>query len=347
VKISVLDQSIVASGSPPAQALHNSVDLALLSERLGYHRYWVAEHHGLPSHASTAPEILIARIAAGTSEIRVGSGGVLLPYYSPMKVAETFRSLLALFGDRIDLGIGRSAGANTTEYLALRRDIGNGPFTDDFDEKLTETLAFLRGDFPADHPFRSILVMPGMPTAPPVWLLGSSPNSAVAAARLGLPYAYAHFINPNTTRIAVQTYRKTWADLGRDGTPQVIVGVGVYCADTEAQSRRLLASHLEIRRRLFANAPIDGVPDPDESLRALQGGPDPLGGENTEFPRYFAGAPEQVRSLVTRLGDELEVDELIAMNMIYDHQDRRRTYEMLAEAMQLAPRAASAPSVAG
>jgi luciferase family oxidoreductase group 1 len=346
MRLSVLDQSTVAEGIPAARALHNSVDLAVLAEQLGYHRYWVAEHHGLPSHASTAPEILLTRIAAQTSDIRVGSGGVLLPYYSPMKVVEVFRMIEALFPGRIDLGLGRSAGANPVEYWALRRDLRPGSVPDDFDEKLAELLAFLHDDLPPHDPRREILVMPAGVPAPPVWLLGSSPNSAVQAARAGLPYAYAHFINPTTTRVAVEAFREGAA---RSGSPRppLIVGVGVYCADTEAKAQRLLASHLVIRQRLFAGAPIRGIPDADEAVRELARSSHPLAGETNEFPRYIAGTPEQVHAVLTDMAAKLGVDEFIAMNMIYDHDERRRCYELLAQAFALTPRSEPVPSLAG
>lgn len=330
MKLSVLDQSTVAEGTSPAQALHNTIELARLADRLGYERYWVAEHHGIPSHAGPAPEILIPRIAAETTGIRVGSGGVLLPYYSPLKVAEVFRVLEALHPGRIDLGIGRAGGASPAEARAMRWDDPRD--VDDFDDKLAALRAYLHEDFSAGQ--TPITVMPRVPSVPPVWLLGSSVRSAVAAARLGLPYAYAHFINPESTREAVEAYTKTFAG----SNPRLIVGVGVYVADTEARSQRLLASHLLVRKRLFAGD-IRAIPPADEAAAELARGPHPLAGEVTEWPRYFAGPPERVRGLIESLRDELGVTELIAMNMIHDHGDRLRCYQLLAEALELTARA--------
>jgi len=331
MKLSVLDQSTVAEGVRPAQALHNTLEIARLADALGYERYWVAEHHGIPSHAGTAPEILVAAIAAQTSGIRVGSGGVLLQYYSPMQVAESFRVLEALTPGRIDLGIGRAGGANPIEYQAMRWDAP--PAADDFDAKIGALLCYLREDFPAGHPYRDILVMPQVPASPPVWLLGSSTRSAVMAARLGLPYAYAHFINPQDTRKAVQAYRANF--IGAD--PQLIIGTGMYCADTDALARRLLASHLLTRRRLF-QGDIRAIPSADEAVAELAGA-DPLAGEDTEWPRYFAGTPDRLREIAASMSAELGVGELIAMNMIHDHGDRMRCYQLLAEALELVPRA--------
>jgi luciferase family oxidoreductase group 1 len=185
VKLSIIDQSPVSSGFTPADALRNTIELARLSDRLGYERYWIAEHHGIEALASPAPEILIARVAAETSAIRVGSGAVLLPHYSPFKVAETFRVLHALYSDRIDLGIGRAPGGTQLEAMALRDRSRVMP--DDFGQQLVELLAWLHGSFPPEHAFSRIAISPATPGAPPVWLLGSSLWSASAAAQLGLP----------------------------------------------------------------------------------------------------------------------------------------------------------------
>src|SRR5271154_5143426 len=173
MKLSIIDQCPVPAGFTTADAFRNTIDLARLAERLGYERYWIAEHHATGAFASPAPEVLIARVGAETSGIRVGSGGIMLPHYSPLKVAETFRVLHALYPGRIDLGIGRAPGSTPLEAYALLRD-RQRQMPDDFPDQLVELLAFLHGTFPADHPFRQILVTPQMPGAPPVWLLGSS-----------------------------------------------------------------------------------------------------------------------------------------------------------------------------
>ncbi len=197
-RLSVLDQSPVPSGSTPAQALQNSIDLAQHVEALGFHRFWMSEHHAMDLLACTAPEILLARIGAATSRIRLGSGGIMLPHYTPLKVAEVFRTLHALYPNRIDLGIGRAPGGGQLEASALRRYRGDNAtptYRDDFPQQLAELLAFLHHLFPPTHPFSRILVAPDSPGAPDVWLLGSSPWSAAAAAEFGLPYAFAHFFS--------------------------------------------------------------------------------------------------------------------------------------------------------
>ena len=194
--ISALDQSPIAAGSTGAQALRNTIDLARLADELGYHRYWVAEHHGGPMLAGPSPEALIGPIAAATTRIRVGSGGVMLPHYSPLKVAETFSLLSGLFPGRIDLALGRAAGTDPLTTFALQQDRRQAA-PDDFPAQLAELLAYLDDRLPADHPFARLAgTLPGRPEEPEPWLLGSSSQSAVWAGELGLPYAFADFINP-------------------------------------------------------------------------------------------------------------------------------------------------------
>src|SRR6476661_5821461 len=214
LRLSVLDQSPISEGSTGSQALQNTIDLARLADELGYTRYWVAEHHGGPMLAGPSPEALIGPIAAATSSIRVGSGGVMLPHYSPFKVAETFSLLSALYPGRIDLGIGRASGTDPLTTLALQRDPRQAA-PDDFPQQLAELLAYLGDDLPADHPFRRLSgILPGRPEQPEVWLLGSSPQSAIWAAEVGLPYAFADFINPAGAEIAA-LYRERYAEAER------------------------------------------------------------------------------------------------------------------------------------
>lgn len=339
MKLSVLDQSPVPAGSTPAQALCNTIELARLADRLGYERYWIAEHHGMATLASPAPEILIARLGAETSGIRLGSGGVLLPHYSPMKVAETFRVLHALYPGRIDLGIGRAPGGRSLEAQALRQTRGTDSPVDDFPERLAELLAFLRQDFPANHPFSRIHLSPEMPGAPPVWLLGSSMWSASAAARFGLPYAFAHFIDPQPTRAALEHYRRQFEPGREFQSPHALVALGVVCAETEDEAERLAATVRLLFRRI-RRGEATPVPTPDEALRELGPGPDLLLQQQAgEWPRYLWGTPEKVRNQLTRIASELQLDELMVITVVHDHQARLRSYELLAEAFELAPRA--------
>jgi luciferase family oxidoreductase group 1 len=337
VRLSIIDQSPVPSGSTPADALHNTIDLARRADVLGYERYWIAEHHATPGFASPAPEVLIARVAAETTGIRIGSGGVLLPHYSPLKVAEVFRVLHALYPGRVDLGIGRAPGSSPLEAYALRRDRDRREWVDDFPEQLLELLAYLRHRFPPAHPFNRILVTPEMPGAPDVWLLGSSTWSARAASEIGLPYAFAHFINPEPTREALEHYR-AHVD---EGARRTILALGAICADTEAEAVRQ-ASAVRLRRFLRAQGVEPGaIPSPEEALAQLGPGPDPMPPEHSEWPRYIVGAPEQVRDRLTAIAGALAVDELMILTIVHDHVVRARSYELLAEVFGLTPRRAA------
>src|SRR3954454_23404578 len=227
MRLSVLDQSPIPEGSTGADALANTLDLARLTDQLGYHRYWVAEHHGGPMLASASPEAIIGPIASATSRIRVGSGGVMLPHYSPFKVAETFTILAALYPGRIDLGLGRASGTDPLTTFALQRDRRQAA-PDDFPDQLAELLAYFDDAFPDDHPFRRLSALPGLPQAPEPWLLGSSAQSAVWAAQLGLPYAFADFINRDGAKIAGH-YRKAFEPGGRLAAPETAVAVWALC----------------------------------------------------------------------------------------------------------------------
>jgi luciferase family oxidoreductase group 1 len=325
----VLDQSPVVTGGTPTDALHNTIDLARHADRLGYHRYWIAEHHSMVSHGSPAPEILIGRLAMETAGIRLGAGGVLLSLYQPLKVAETFRVLHALHPGRIDLGIGRSPGGLPLAAAALGQH--RPPTEAEFQAKLGDLLGFLRG-FPAEHPNAGIDVMPHSPGAPPVWLLGSSTPSALMAAANGLPYSYAHFINPGGTAEAIAAYRAA-----HQSKPELILGIGVYCADTEEEAQRIFATQRLFRRWASENS-IGPVPSPAEAFEALKTGPDPLADEHFTWPRYVVGTPDQVRAQVTAMTEALQVDEVVALATIHDHKARLRSYELLAEAFELTPR---------
>jgi luciferase family oxidoreductase group 1 len=335
VKISVIDQSPVSAGFTPADALHNTIELARLTDRLGYHRYWIAEHHAIPALASPAPEILIDRVAAETSSIRIGSGAVLLPHYSPLKVAETFRVLHALYPNRIDLGIGRAPGGTPLDSYALRRYRDHEP-DDDFPRQLVELLTFLHGGFPADHPFSRIIVTPAMPGAPDVWLLGSSRWSASAAAQLGLPYAFAHFIDQLPTRPAIEHYRSHFIS-SNGSKPQIILALGVICADSDEEAERLASSARLFRRRV-RQGDVRPIPTPEEALAELGPRTEPSP-DSGEWPRYVMGAPDRVRSQLIDMASQLGIDELMVVTIVHDHQARMRSYELLAAAFELSPRA--------
>jgi luciferase family oxidoreductase group 1 len=341
IKLSVLDQSPVSDGFTPADALRNTIDLARLADKLGYERYWIAEHHAIVTLASPAPEILIARLGAETSGIRIGSGGVLLPHYSPLKVAETFRMLHALYPGRIDLGIGRAPGGSGLEAFALRRDRNDRIQNDDFQEQLLELLAFLHHDFPSEHPFARIKVSPDMPGAPDVWLLGSSSWSSSVAAQMGLPYAFAHFITPEDTSMALENYRANFQRSKHLDQQRAIVALGVICADTETEAKRLYSStQLHIRRIRLQGKRLP-VPTPEQALAELGNlayGVDPVARGNGEWPRYVVGAPEQVRKELERMASTLQVEEMMIIAVLHDYQARLRSFQLIAEVLNIPSR---------
>jgi luciferase family oxidoreductase group 1 len=337
VKLSVVDQSPVSAGMTPAQALRNTIDLARRCDRLGYHRYWIAEHHGMELIATSVPEVMIALAAQATNGIRVGSGAVLLPHYSPLKVAETFRMLHALFPGRIDLGLGRAPGGEALEAFALRRTRDQPAFdVDDFPNQLVELLAFVRREFPEDHPFAEIRVTPEADGEPEVWLLGSSAWSANAAGRLSLPYAFAHFINPTGTRLCIGRYQSLFDPSERAPSPQAIAAVGVVCAETDAEAEHLATTYRALGRRLRLG--LRGpVPDPETAQRELKQD-EQIPQEQTEWPRLFVGTGETVRAQLVQMAEALRIDEIMAVTITHDHAARARSYELLAEAFQLEPR---------
>jgi luciferase family oxidoreductase group 1 len=330
--IGVLDQSPVSEGATGADALHNTLDLARLADELGYHRYWVAEHHGGPMLASAAPEVLIGPIAQSTQRIRVGSGGVMLPHYSPYKVAEAFSILAALAPGRIDLALGRASGTDPLTTVALQRDRTKA-MPDDFPQQLVELLAHLEDDLPESHPFVHLpRDLPGRPAVPEPWLLGSSPQSAVWAAELGLPYAFADFINPGGAEIT-RSYQERFADGVRAPRPHTLVAAWAICAETEEEAQRLAASS-RMTLRLLRRGQLIPVPPPEKALRYLESE-----GERTtgSIPgrRGIIGAPETVRAGLERLAEEYAADELMVVTITHDHAARRRSYELIAEAFGL------------
>ncbi len=336
MKLSIIDQSPVPAGFSPADALQNTIELARLADRLGYERYWIAEHHAIDALASPAPEIMIARVGAETSGIRIGSGGVMLPHYSALKVAETFRVLHALYPNRVDLGIGRAPGGTPLESYALRRD-RNQPETDDFPQQLLELRAFLGHSFPPKHSFHRIRVSPDMPGAPEVWMLGSSMWSASAAAQLGLPYAFAHFINQNPTRMALEYYREHFKPSDDLAAPRAILALGAICADTEEEALRLLSSARLFRNRI-RRGEIGPIPTPEEAIAELGPASEPPKSGDGDWPRYIVGDPEQVRSQLVDMASVLHLDELMIVTITHDHRARMRSYELLAQAFELRPR---------
>jgi luciferase family oxidoreductase group 1 len=335
LRLSVLDQSPISEGSTGAQALRNSVDLARRADARGYHRYWVAEHHGTPMLACASPEALIGPIAAATSRIRVGSGGVMLPHYSPLKVAETFSMLSALFPGRIDLALGRAAGTDPTTTYALQRDRRQAA-PDDFPQQLAELLAYLDNTMPANHPFARLAALPGRPEHPDPWLLGSSAQSGIWAAELGLPYAFADFISPTGVEYTAH-YRSAFQPSPWRRTPEVMVAVWVICADTDAEAERLASSGI-MTFRLLRRGELIAVPPVERALAFIEE-------ERRQRPpglplatpdrRRIVGSPATVRAGIEAAAREYGAGEVMIVTITYDHDARCRSYELIADAFGL------------
>lgn len=335
IRLSVLDLSPVPSGSTSAQALRNTLDLARLCDDLGYHRYWLAEHHNTSLIASSAPEVMIGHVASVTRRLRVGSGGIMLPNHAPLKVAEIFRMLEALHPGRIDLGLGRAPGTDFLTAMALRRT--RGPVTaDDFAEQLSELQGYLSDDTTRDSPFRGITAIPDGVPAPEVWLLGSSDFSARLAGERGLPFAFAHHIDPAPAVGAIQLYRESFRPSAALEAPEAMLGVSVICAETDAVADELagparvtMLGFQQGRRPgplpTVAEASAHVYSDVEQHLLRLNA------------DRLIVGAPASVHTQISRLVRATGVDEVMVTSFIHDHADRRRSYELLAEAFRLLP----------
>ncbi len=319
LRLSVLDQSPIPEGSSAGDALRNTLDLARAADRLGYSRYWLAEHHGTPGLACNSPEVMIGPVAAATEHLRVGSGGVMLPHYSPLKVAETFSMLSGLFPGRVDLGIGRAPGTSAAVARALQRD-RRLPAPDDFPEQMAELLGYFDS---------SALNL----ASPEVWLLGSSPQSAIWAAESGLPYAFADFINPDGAPFA-QYYREGFRPSVRLQEPKTSVCVWAVCAPTEAEAVRLSLSARMMMLLLFRGQliPVPPIEKAEEFLAKETEAPQSLPMRR----RIVTGDPRQVRAAIEAIAADYQAGEVFVVNILYDHSARVRSYELIAKAFELA-----------
>jgi luciferase family oxidoreductase group 1 len=325
LRLSVLDQSPIPEGSSAGDALRNTIDLARLADGLGYTRYWVAEHHGSAGLACNSPEAMIGPIAAATSRLRVGSGGVMLPHYSPLKVAETFSMLSGLFPGRIDLGIGRAAGTSPMVAFALQRDRRQAA-PDDFRAQLDELLALLGNRPLADRRFARLSSVHF--ESPEVSLLGSSPDSCIWAAELGLPYVFADFINPGGATLA-RHYRQNFSPSESLQAPRMSVAAWVICAESDAEAERLSFSFRMMMTLLFRGQSIP-VPTVERAERFLaEEGLPPAGTPPNR--RMITGTPARVREAIENLARDYEAEEVLIVNIMHDHAARRRSYELIAE----------------
>ncbi len=326
--LSILDLSPIVSGSSSSQALRNTVDLARLADRLGYTRYWLAEHHNMPGVASSAPEIVIGHVASATERIRVGSGGIMLPNHTALKVVETFRILEALHPNRIDLGIGRAPGTDQMTALALRRS-REALGADDFPQQLAEVLAFAGNHFPAGHPFQSVTAIPNDVALPPLWLLGSSDYSARAAATLGLGFAFAHHISPDNAVPAMHIYRTAFKPSEQLQEPRTILAVSAVCADTEEKAVELASSMDLSFLRLRTGRP-GLLPSPEEARAYPYTVLERAQIESYRSRRTVGDSPT-VEARLRELVAQTEADELMVLTMVHSHAARLHSYELLAE----------------
>ena len=339
--LGVLDQSPIPEGLTGGDALRNTLDLARLTDFLGYSRYWVAEHHGTPGLALAAPEVMIGLLAAETTHMRIGSGGIMLPHYSPLKVAETFSMLSALYPGRIDLGIGRAAGTDAATTLALQRDRRQRS-PDDFHDQLIEVLEdFKYLETTTPRQFRRA-VLPGGDERPQVSLLGSSQQSAIWAAELGLPYTFADFINPFGAESA-HHYRQQFKPSAVSEKPHVTVAVWAICADTEAEARHLAQSFYMLMVLLHAGRLV-AVPTPETAQEFLAHNQEALAGLLYRR-RVILGTPEQVEQGVRKVAEEYQADEVLLVNILHSHEARRRSYQRIAEVFGLEVPSAARPEL--
>jgi luciferase family oxidoreductase group 1 len=332
MRLSVLDQSTAAKGRPQDIAIRETLALAKHCDALGYHRYWVSEHHASDSIVGTAPEVLMAAIAATTPRIRVGSAGVMLPHYSSLKVAEQFRVLEAIAPGRIDLGIGRAPGTDRLTAFALNPHSDAG---ESFPRQVAELRAWVSGEpLPEGHPFAAIRAHPTGPTTPELWILGSSDYGAQLAAHFGLPYAFAYFFTDGKgVEMALDLYRANYRPSARHPVPQATICVWALAADNEAEARRLLKTRefwrigfeQGIRKALITPEEADAQPYTAEE-RAIV---DKL------RRRAVVGTGTQVAARLTEIGTRLQLDEIVVVTWTYDLAPRLRSYELLAEAMGL------------
>jgi len=330
--LGVLDQSPIRSGGTPTEAIQETLILAEHADRLGYARYWLAEHHSSGGLAGAAPEVLMGQVAARTSRIRVGSGGVMLSHYSPLKVAENFRVLEALFPGRIDLGIGRAPGSDQRTARALRHGPGAVPL-EHFPQQLADLIGFLHDELPEGHPYGGVRAMPAGPSAPPIWILGSSSDGAALAAHFGTAFSYAHFINAVGGVDATRFYRESFRPSVRLDAPQASVAVFALCAETEAEAERLARCRDLFIVRLYTGrfGPFPSV----EEAEAYQYSPPERAIVAEARRRTVAGTPEQVKARLEALAAEYDVDELVIVTITHDFKARLRSYELLAEAFGL------------
>ncbi|WP_138495369.1 LLM class flavin-dependent oxidoreductase [Paenibacillus pinistramenti] len=331
-RLGVLDQSHINEGSNAVQALADTTRLAEEADRLGYHRYWVSEHHSSRSLAHSSPEVLIAHLASHTKRIRVGSGGIMLPHYSAYKVAENFRLLEALYPGRIDLGIGRAPGGRPLSTRALQE--GRYHHGDIYPQQVVDLIAYLNDAVPADHRFPGLLAAPSVPTAPELWLLGSSGGTAGLAAEAGASYAFAQFFGTAGGSDSVRMYRERFTPSLMEPEPKALAAVMVICAESEAEALELSSSVSLYFLALETGMELGYLPSV-QTAKDYPYTPYDLARLQAAKEKRVIGTPEQVKLGLEQLAEEYQADELLLVSPIYDLEARLRSYRLVAEAFGL------------
>ncbi len=326
VPLSVLDLAPIAQGGTPAQSLRNSADLARHAERLGYHRFWVAEHHGIPGVASAATAVVIGHVAASTSTIRVGAGGIMLPNHAPLLIAEQFGTLDALFPGRIDLGLGRAPGSDQITARALRR---SHDAADTFPSDVAELIALLGPAVPG----QIVHAIPGEGTQVPIWILGSSLFGAQLAAAMGLPFAFASHFAPTHMMQAIEIYRARFRPSQRCERPRVMLGATIIAADSDDEARWHFSSVVQTFVALRRGQPIQ-IPPPVDDIESMLT-PLDLAQLAPILSHSIVGDPERVRSELSGLIARTGADEVIVASLIHDHAARVHSYEIVAAVQDL------------
>ena len=334
IPLSVLDVAPVVRGATPADAFRNSGEMVQVAERLGYKRFWVAEHHNMPSIASASPPVLLAHLGALTSTIRLGSGGVMLPNHAPMTVAEQFGILEGLYPGRIDLGIGRAPGTDPLTAQALRRST-QAVGADDFPEQLTQLLGFFEGEFPPGHPFAKITAVPARGQKPELWILGSSTYGAQAAALLGLRYSFAYHFAPAMVDDAVAVYRRTFRPSVDLEQSYLMMGASVICGENDEHAQ-WLAKPGKIAFLSMAQGRSEPYVTPEEAAD-YRFTPYEQQVVDDWSRAHIIGGPETVRSQLDALLERTGAEELIIGNVVWPFEERVASFERLAGLYSLTP----------
>ena len=340
--LSIVDLSPVPDGGSASDAYANTVEAAQQAERLGYSRFWVAEHHGMADTlAGTTPEVLLGHLAAETDSIRLGSGAVLLNHYSPFKVAEVFGALDGLAPGRIDAGLGRANGSPAVDRaLETERHVQNPD--EDHAEKIEAVVSHLYDAYPEEHAYADLEVPRSDGDEPVPWVLGSSPSSAALAGELGLPYCFAAFIRPQFAVHAFEEYHEQFQPSGLAGgidEPHGMVAVNAVCAETDEKAARLRAM-AEASYKRMERGVIGTTPSVEEAIEELGGVPEPTPAtlDDGEWPRAISGSPETLDGLLEQLADRVGADEMMIQHVVADHEDALRSHELLADGVGLTPR---------